>query len=118
MALVGGFFVYLLAEWSERKALVEAKDKAKNILDYQSSNLELQLNKFSLITALVSKRPDVVDIFRARNNSSVSSLTTPIEPNHNAKNGRLASVVAGLSAQKVFGLSIKKAAFFRLVIIV
>ena len=112
MALVGGFFVYLLAEWSERKALVEAKDKAKNILDYQSSNLELQLNKFSVITALVSKRPDVVDIFRARNNSSVSSLTAPIEPNHNAKNGRLASVVAGLSGAKGFWFVDKKGSVF------
>jgi two-component system C4-dicarboxylate transport sensor histidine kinase DctB len=112
MALVGGFLVYLLAEWSERKALVEAKDKAKNILDYQSSNLELQLNKFSLITALVSKRPDVVDIFRARNKLSVSSSTASIEPNHNTKNGRLASDVAGLSGAKGFWFVDKKGSVF------
>jgi two-component system C4-dicarboxylate transport sensor histidine kinase DctB len=113
MMLIGGIFVYLLAEWSERKALVEAKEKAKNILDYQSSNLELQLNKFSVITALVSKRPDVIDLFRARNNTRMSPLSSAENPYSVAfKSGRLASVVAGLSGAKGFWFVDKKGDVF------
>jgi len=117
MALMGGFFVYLLAEWSERKALVEAEEKARNVLDYQSSNLALQLNKFSLITALVSKRPDVVEFFRSRNTpSSIPANAADIDnifsDRTDWKNDRLASVVAGLSGAKDFWFVDKKGDVF------
>jgi two-component system C4-dicarboxylate transport sensor histidine kinase DctB len=99
MAVLGSLFVYLLSEWSERKALLEATDKAKSVLTYQSSNLVLQLNKFSLITALVAKRPDVIDLFRSRNNQQVSlfDLDSSI-PNSR----QLASIITGLSGAKDF----------------
>lgn len=115
MALVGGFFVYLLAEWSERKALVEAEEKARNVLDYQSSNLALQLNKFSLITALVSKRPDVVEFFRSRNAPSsipANAADNIFSDRIGLKSDRLASVVAGLSGAKDFWFVDKKGDVF------
>jgi two-component system, NtrC family, C4-dicarboxylate transport sensor histidine kinase DctB len=117
MALVGGFFVYLLAEWSERKALVEAEEKARNVLDYQSSNLALQLNKFSLITALVSKRPDVVEFFRSRNTPSsipanAADTDNIFSDRTGLKNDRLASVIAGLSGAKDFWFVDKKGDVF------
>ncbi|MFT7387253.1 MAG: two-component system C4-dicarboxylate transport sensor histidine kinase DctB [Candidatus Endobugula sp.] len=96
VAVLGSFFVYLLSEWSERKALLEAKEKAESVLTYQSSNLALQLNKFSLITALVSKRTDVIDLFRQRNNNA-SNVPTAI-PNSR----QLASIITGLSGAKDF----------------
>lgn len=94
MMVVGSVFVYFLSDWSERKALIDAEERAKNILTYQSSNLVLQLNKFSLITALVSKRPDVIDIFRSRNHLGAQFSTPHIS--------QLASVIAGLAGAKDF----------------
>ncbi|MFT5117297.1 MAG: two-component system C4-dicarboxylate transport sensor histidine kinase DctB [Kiritimatiellia bacterium] len=91
MGVAGAFLVYVLSNWSEQKALLSVEEKAHNILTYQSSNVVAHLNKFSLITALVSKRPDVIDMFRFRDLNMSSD-----QGNH------LASITAGLSGAKDF----------------
>ncbi|MGS2717816.1 ATP-binding protein [Eionea flava] len=94
---VGTVFVYGLSQWSEEKALRVAREKAETVLNYQSSNVILQLNKFSLITALVAKRPDVLKAFRQQNNKEKfwDSLALPTR--------QLAATVSGLSgAQDVW----------------
>lgn len=67
ISALGIIFITLLANWSERKALLKAKISAHETLVYQSSNVVSHLNKFSLITAFIAKRPDVVEMFRTRN---------------------------------------------------
>jgi two-component system, NtrC family, C4-dicarboxylate transport sensor histidine kinase DctB len=101
MGVAGAFLVYFLSAWSERKALLEAEKKAHSILAYQSSNLVLHLNKFSLITALVAKRPDVVDMFRQRDAGLYAG-----------QGDQLSSVTAGLSGAKEFWLVDKKGDVF------
>ncbi len=91
VALAGFVFVTALSAWSERKALIQAEEHAHDVLAYQSSNLVSHLNKFSLITALVAKRPDVISMFRLREAGNFKEHAR-----------QLASITAGLSGAKDF----------------
>ena len=91
MAIMSIFLVYFLSKWSEKKALFVAEGKAQNVLAYHSSNLVAHLNKFRLLTALVSKRPDVINMFHLNKIEGVES-----------KDNRLASITTGLSGAKDF----------------
>ena len=91
MGLAGACFVYFLSQWSERKALLDAEAKAQDVLTYQTDNLISHLNKFSVISALVAKRPDVISMFRIR------ELGMLVEHGN-----YLASISAGLSGAQDF----------------
>lgn len=91
MGIAGACFVYFLSQWSERKALLDAEAKAQDVLTYQTDNVISHLNKFSVISALVAKRPDVISMFRIR------------ELNMLVEHGNyLASISSGLSGAQDF----------------
>lgn len=89
MSALGILFITVLAHWAERKALVEAEISAQKTLAYQSSNLVSHLNKFSLITAFIARRPDVINMFRMRNDNVIDGDS-------------IASIASGLSGAKDF----------------
>ena len=101
VTLLGSGLVFILAEWSEKKALTTAEKNARSLLLYQSSNLMANLNKFSVIAVSVSKRPDVIEIFRSH--KPTSNLI-------HAK--KLASITAGITGARDFWLVNKNGSIF------
>lgn len=119
IALVGAVFVYFLANWSEKKALIQAEEKAQSVLAYQSSNLISHLNKFSLIAALVSRRPDVVNMFRQRDSerlfddgSELSSMTTGLSGAKDIWFVDKQGVIFSSSSPTLIGRNVKYESYF------